>query len=57
MSTKSTICSSDDHHLFENIALDNEPLTHVQLQIELTSMFTWGSSIRTMTPTSRWQFP
>ena len=40
MSTKSTICSGDDYHLFEEIALDDEePLTHVQLQIERAGMF------------------
>ncbi len=39
MSTKSTICSGDTYHLFEEVPLHNEPMTHVHLQVERASMF------------------
>lgn len=39
MSTKSTICSGDDFHLFEEVTLHDEPMTHVHLRVEHASMF------------------
>jgi len=39
MSTKSTICSGDDFHLFEEVTLGNAPMTHVHLRVEHAGMF------------------
>ena len=39
MSTKSTISTGDGYHLFEEVILDDEPLTHVLLEVERPSKF------------------
>ncbi len=50
MSTKSTISTGDGYHLFEEVTLEDEPLTHVLLEVEPPASLLLKSSFRTLMP-------